>query len=99
MATAHVARPRRLGPPEAVMIARPAGGAGEPSGNPLDELIVVHFQLDDSVELKLLALEHTIQRRGLRQRARKAVENDPGLAVRSPEPGRDDLHNDVVGHE
>src|SRR5262245_10588602 len=58
LAAAHVAGPGRSGPAEAVVIAGPTGGAGKPPGNALDELIIVHFQFDDSVELKLLALEH-----------------------------------------
>ncbi len=77
----------------AVVAADPA------AGDPLDHLVLRDLQVQDGVQLHALALEVSVQRLGLADVAREAVQQEAGLGVRLVHPvlGHRDRHR--VGHQ
>jgi hypothetical protein len=59
----------------------------------------IDHELDHGIELQVFPGEQPLQRLGLRDRARKAVEDEPLLGVWLIDAVGDDLHHDLVGHE
>jgi len=66
----------------AAVIAGAAFGAGESPRDALDQRGVVDFQLDHRVEPHFLARQQLVERLGLRDGARKAVEDEAAGAIR-----------------
>src|SRR3990170_989976 len=93
---AHVADAADLRPAKAIMVALPAGGAAEAADDALDDAPVVDLELDHGVELLLLALQHRVERVGLRQVARKSIEDDALLAIGLVDALADHTHHDGV---
>ena len=93
---AHAGHSRLM---EAIVIPRTAFGAGEAAGDPFNERAVIDLQFNDRVERHLLAGQHRIQGNRLRNRARKAVQNEPSGAIwLLNAPGKHADH-DVVRHQ
>ena len=84
-----------------VLAHRLAGGLGLGGAidDARDELLGVDLQLDRRVELQPLARQHRVERLGLGERARKAVENESLLRVGLIEALVDDAGDDVVGNQ
>src|SRR3977135_591581 len=83
----------------ALMVARAAFGAGEPSGYAVDQGGLVHLHQDHMVELPAMLGEHRIERLGLRHRARKAVENKAARTIGLRDAISDHLDDDVIRNQ
>src|SRR5919197_32729 len=66
---------------------------------PLDRDLVGNLELEDEVELPVDLPQHRVQRLGLDEGAREAVEDEAVLRVRGREPVADQLDHEVVGNE
>src|SRR5262249_48742207 len=98
-ALADIALAPHLGPLEAVVVALPAGGAAKAADDALNHLVVVDPELDDGIEPAFLFLQHFVEGAGLRQRARKAVEDDAAPAIGLIDALGNNLDHDLVGYE
>ena len=61
--------------------------------------VVGDLEVEDDVELSTLLVEHRVERLGLRQRAREAVEHEPAQRVTASEPLADELDRELVRNE
>src|SRR3954447_7214916 len=83
----------------------PAAAAGTPAGQPPDHLVVVDHQLENHVERRPAVEQQVVERLGLGDVAREAVEQEPlaGVVVLQPRqdhPDRDLVRDEVAGvHE
>src|SRR5690606_3090787 len=98
-AAAYVTNAAHLRSLETVVIALTAFGARISADNAFDEAIVIDLELDHGIQPLALAIEHPVEGGCLLQRARKAVKNEAGLAVRLLDTLGDDADDNVVGNE
>ncbi len=70
-----------------------------PAAQPSDGVVVRDVEEEDRVEAPADPVEHRVERLGLREGAREAVEDEPVLGVLGLEPFPDQLEHQVVGDE
>src|SRR5580693_2001618 len=69
------------------------------SGEPCDKSGLIDLKLDHVVDPETTLRQHLIQGLGLRQRARKAVENKAVSAIRLADTIGDHVDDDSVGNQ
>src|SRR5205085_1286360 len=83
----------------AVVIGRVADRAGEAAGDPVDEGVLIHLQLDYKIELAAAPVEQSVQRLRLAERARIAVEDHALLRREAGKLLVNQLVDDLVGDQ
>src|SRR5262249_50788238 len=97
--TAAIADPVDFRPMVSFVIAGATLLAAEAPGQAINQCDLVDLELDDMVELEAVAREHLVQRPGLRQRPRKAVENKAVAAIRLANAVGNHVDHDAIGNE
>ena len=82
-----------------IVVAGAATGAGESSGDPFGQRLVVNHHLDHTIELESFVHQHLIQRLCLCQGPREAVQDKTGRAIRLTDPIGDDADDNVIGNQ
>src|SRR2546427_3800466 len=78
---------------------RAAAAADAPAGETAHQLLARHLDHDHGLEGPALTRERGVERLGLADRARKAVEHEPRRAIRGREPVLHDPDHHVVGNQ
>jgi hypothetical protein len=81
------------------MIALAAFGAGKAPGDALHQCFVVHLHLDDAVDILPPIGEKIVERLGLGDGPRKAVENEPASLAFAIDTLGDETDDERVRHE
>src|SRR5271169_4038243 len=88
---AHIADPVDFRSAVALVIAGATMLTVKTSGEPRDKCGLINLELDNMVEAKTTLRQHLIQRLGLRQRPREAVEDKAVSAIRLGDPVGDHI--------